>query len=202
MGELQNIGNYSEIFKYLQEQVIYFEENLKNTIFDQDDGEDDRTAYRRGESVYDKLHESLVSIKDILTKKNEIIEFLNRCEKNQRVFEIQENELINKLMRIKKRYSTKEEYYNARDEWNARRNETADEKNRRECEEMLVEIKEEKREIVELISELKKEKEGIRNEQGILLNNQINEMKRELNEKSVSELCDSIEVIYIHIAGV
>ena len=34
MGELQNIGNYSEIFEYLQEQVIYFEENLRNTIFD------------------------------------------------------------------------------------------------------------------------------------------------------------------------
>ena len=145
MGELQNIGNYTETFEYLQEQVEYFENNLKNTIFDQDDREDDRTAYRRGESVYDKLHESLVNIKDILTKKNEILEFLNRCEKNQRIFEIQENELINKLMRIKKRYASKEEYYNARAEWNARRNETPDEKNRRECEEMLVEIKEEKR---------------------------------------------------------
>ena len=76
MGELENIGNYSETFEYLQEQVVYFENNLKNPIFDQDDGEDDRTAYRRGESVYDRLHESLVSIKDILTKKNEIVEFL------------------------------------------------------------------------------------------------------------------------------
>ena len=95
MGELQNIGNYSATFEYLQEQVVYFEENLKNTLFDQDDGEDDRTAYRRGESVYDKLHESVVNIKDILTKKNEIIEineFFERCEKNQRNFEIEENE--------------------------------------------------------------------------------------------------------------
>ena len=63
--------------------VVYFEDNLKNTLFDQDDGEDDRQAYRRGESVYDKLHESLVNIKDILMKKNEIIEFLNRCEKTK-----------------------------------------------------------------------------------------------------------------------
>ena len=60
------------------------------------------------------------NIKDILTKKNEIVEFLNRCEKNQRIFEIQENELINKLMRIKKRYANKEEYFNSRDEWNSR----------------------------------------------------------------------------------
>ena len=37
MGELQNIGNYSETFEYLQEQVVYYENNLKNTIFDQDD---------------------------------------------------------------------------------------------------------------------------------------------------------------------
>ena len=47
MGELQNIGNFSEIFEYLQEQVVYFEENLTNNFFDQDDGEDDRIAYRK-----------------------------------------------------------------------------------------------------------------------------------------------------------
>ena len=168
MGELQNIGIYSETFEYLQEQVVYFEENLKNTLFDQDDDEDDRKAYKRGETIYDKLHESLVNIKDILTKKNEIIEFLNRCEQNQRIFEIQENELINKLMRIKKRFASKEEYYNARDEWNARRNETPDERNRRECEEMLIEIKEEKilvteerRKTEELYQQIKREREQL-----------------------------------------
>ena len=32
MGELQNIGNYSETFQYLREQVIYFENTNKCLI--------------------------------------------------------------------------------------------------------------------------------------------------------------------------
>ena len=59
---------------------------------------------------------------------------------------------------------------NCRDEWNKRREETSDEKNRRECEEMLEDIKEEKKNVEELTKLMMKEK------------NDLNNVKIELNE--------------------
>ena len=57
----------------------------------------------------------------------------------------EKNVIINKLLRIKKSSLSKEEYLNLRDEWNKMREETKDERNRRECEEMLEEINEQKK---------------------------------------------------------
>ena len=62
--------------------------------------------------------------------------------------------MISKILRYKKECSKKEEYLNYREDMNARRKESPDEKNRRECEEILEDIRQEKKEISQLIWEI------------------------------------------------
>ena len=49
----------------------------------------------------------------------------------------------------KERFASEEEYQNAKNQWNSKRIETPDEKSRRECEELLIEIQEEKKSVTE-----------------------------------------------------
>ena len=115
----------------------------------------------------------------MITKEREIIEFFNKCKENKQKLIHQKNNLIDKLLRIKKNGCTsKEEWLNYRDEWNKKRIETADEKNRRECEEMLNEIKEEKIIVQEMTLNMLKVKTEI---EEILKNGKMNEIQKEMN---------------------
>ena len=70
--------------------------------------------------------------------------FLKNVKKNHQKLIDKKNKIINKLLRLKRNDKNilKEEYLNVREEWNKRREETKDERNRRECEEMLEEMRE------------------------------------------------------------
>ena len=58
-----------------------------------------------------------------------IIYYVSSEEENKQKIINQKNELINKLLRIKKNSVSKEDYLNLRNEWNKKREETKDERN-------------------------------------------------------------------------
>ena len=155
--ELQDIGNYKETFQNIIESIQFFEDNIKNTIFEKDDDESYEEAFKRGESLFDKLDEMIHNLDDVMHYKDNIVEFLKRCEENMRVMNISKNELINKILRFKKEFATKEEYLSYREEMNSKRKESPDERNRRECCEMLEDIKENVEEMKKQRNEFNKE---------------------------------------------
>ena len=99
-------------------------------------------SYQRGERIFDQCENDIRNLNEILGHENNIIEFFETCKQNKLKLLDQKNDIINKLLRIKKQTLSKEEYVNLKEFWNEKREETKDEKNRRECEEMLEEMTE------------------------------------------------------------
>ena len=109
-----------------------------------------------------------------------LLNSLINVKKNKKKIIKQKNNLIDKLINIKKKNSDKEEWLKCREEWNEKRNETIVEKMHRETKEMLEEIKEEK----VIMNEMRKkmiDKEKELNE--LIKKSKVLEMKNELNGK-------------------
>ena len=159
MAELNILKQFTELFENVKQSLYNYNNNLRNEFFYVDENEDNKKAYKRGETLFDQFDENLINLNILISKEKEINEFFIKCKENKQRIINEKNEIINKLLRIKKndKNVTKEEYLTIRNEWNKKREETKDERNRRECEEMLEEIKEQKNELNNLIEQAKKE---------------------------------------------
>ena len=126
-----------------------------------------------------------------MEKKNQVLEFFEICQQNKTKLIKQKNLIIDKLLRIKKNNSSKEEYLDYRDAWNKKREESPDEKNRRECEEILDEIKEEKKFVEKLTKDMKREKEKMekvkKEVEEIIQNGKVNEFVKRDEYNSLVE---------------
>ena len=163
MAELKQLKQFTELFENVKRSIDYYSENLKNDIFTEDKTETKDDAYKRGETLFDQFDENLINLNVVIQKENEISDFFNKCKENKTKIIEQKNILINKLLNIKKNTPniTKQDYLNCKEDWNKRREETIDEKNRRECEEMLIEMKEEKKQLEEIKLEIENEKKKL-----------------------------------------
>ena len=170
MAQLQILTQFVQLFDDVKNSLNNYNENLQNELFEKEPNESNEKAYRRGETIFDQCENDLRNLNEIVDQQDEINNFFEKCKQNKIKLIEQKNELINKLLRIKKndKKVSKEEYLNLREEWNKKREETKDEKNRRECEEMLEEIKEEKKLVEEIKEDIVKEK------------NELNDVKKEL----------------------
>ena len=152
---MQILTEYQQVFEKTYQSLREYNDNLRNELFEIEPNEDQNNAYKRGERIFDQYEDDLKNITELIKKEKEVNEFFIKCKENKQKIIDKMNLTIDKLVRIKKEYVTKEEYLNCREEWNNRRIETPDQKNRRECEEMLDEIKEEKRSVNEMKQKLK-----------------------------------------------
>ena len=156
---MQILTEYQPVFQNTYQILKEYNDNLRNELFEIEPNEDQNDAYKRGERIFDQYEDDLKNITELINQEKEINEFFMKCKQNKQKIIDKMTLTIDKLVRIKKNNSDKEEYINCREEWNNRRIETPDEKNRRECEEMLEEIKEEKR----IVNEMKQKNERRRN---------------------------------------
>ena len=183
MTELNQLKNYSREITEIKQRLDYYNNNLFNNIFDECEYENEHNykAYKRGETIYDKFDENLNNLNLILEKEQNIIEFFNKCRENKQRIIDHQNELINKLLKIKKndKNVSKEEYNKCKKEWNKRRIETPDVRNRRECEEMLEEIKEQ----LKFLQQKQKEFEQVKMNQQEL--DELLEMRKEREKFSI-----------------
>ena len=159
MAELKILTQFINLFDETKQCLKTYNLNVKNELFEVEPNEELNKAYKRGEIIYDRCEDDLNNLNNILEKKEQIDKFFETCEQNKTNLIKQKNLIIDKLLRIKKNYCrSKEEYLDYREEWNKKRIESPDEKNRRECEEMLDEIKEEKKIVQEMTMNMIKAK--------------------------------------------
>ena len=159
MADLHILTDYNEIFQSLEQALTNYNENLFNDLFMVIGDEFTEENLKRGEKVYDQIDANVNNLQKILLKQQEIDELFRKCKENKQRCEDYKNDIINRILRIKKRISSRNDYLNAREEWNQRRIETSDQKNRRECEEMMEDMIEEKQIIQQMRNELNKERE-------------------------------------------
>ena len=160
MAELQILTQFSELFEEVKRSLENYNDNLKNDQFIVDEKEESDKAFKRGETLFDQFDENLNNINILLSKREEINQFFEKCQQNKQNIINEKNEIINKMIRIQKNNKniSKEKYLEIRNELNKKREETLEEKNRRECEEMLEEINEQKKYVEEMTQNMIKEK--------------------------------------------
>ena len=141
MTQLENLQPFQEQIETIQTTIINFYQTLKNNTFHQMKDETDEHAFKRGQGIVEQFQESLMNLNKMIEQEHSMNQFFETCKENKQRIMTHTNELINELLRIKKRSSTKDEYLKTRTQMNTMRNETPEMKNRREGEEMLEEIK-------------------------------------------------------------
>ena len=196
MAKLQILTQFKQLFENVKLALNNYNDNLRNELFEIEPNENDEKAYQRGETIFDRCEDDLKNLTEIIQQQEEIDEFFEHCKQNKAKLLEHKNELINKLLRIKKNNVSKEEYLNIREFWNKKRDETIDQRNRRECEEMLEEIKEEKKCIDEMTKHMiQKEKEL----SDLIEKAKVNDIKHEHNQMKSS--LKSLESTILNISN-
>ena len=160
MAELNILNHFTELFDIIKRSLNYYNDNLRNDKFVIEPNENKDKAYKRGETLFDQFDENLSNLNQIINKENEMNKFFEKCKQNKQILIEYKNELINKILQLQKNNPkiSKDEWRNMKEDWNKRRDETVDMKNRRECEEILEQIQEEKKELQQLLEKTKNEK--------------------------------------------
>ena len=203
MASLTPLQQFQNMFTQIVNSLQYYSNNLRNEIFEQNYEESDQQAFQRGECIFDQSEENLRNLNEILEKEKEINEFFSLCKENKKKIIDFNNELISQMMIIKKRCSNKEEYLETRKEWNKKRIEKPDEKNRRECEEMLEEINDRINDLNDQKKEFKEERNKFMEEvekmkeQQKEFNEQMEMMRKEREEMSVKKEFEEIAKEYV-----
>ena len=196
MTKLQTLQPFQNLFEQIKHSLFEYNSNLQNDLFEIDSEEQKESLYRKGETIFDQVDDNLNNLRQILQKEYEMFEFFNKCKENEEKLIEYKNEIINKLLRIRKNNSTKEEYLNYREEWNKRREESPDVKNRRECEEMLEDMKEEQKKIEEMKQEVLEMKQQLENERE-LFNKEMDNLRIERQELSFQSEFDAIALEFV-----
>ena len=110
MTQLQILSQFKELFNDVQECLLNYNQNIKNELFEVEPNEHHQEAYKRGETIFDRCEDDIKNISEILEKKNQVLEFFEICQQNKTKLIKQKNLIIDKLLRIKKNNSIKEEY--------------------------------------------------------------------------------------------
>ena len=163
MAELKKFiteENLNKIFTDILNLLNTYNENFINPTFDERENESWERTYKRWEGIYDYYDKKFFVLESIINKESEIMKFFEMCKENKQSIKIYINEIVDKILQIKKQRCETEQHF---DEYNIlkidldkRRKETIDEQNRRKCEEMINDINKENKE-----EELRKRFEGI-----------------------------------------
>ena len=114
MAELQILKEFTELFDNVKTSLHHYNKNLRNESFIIDSNENNEKAYKRGEGIFDQFDENLRNLNLVISKQEEINQFFLKCKENRQKIIIEKNEIINKLLRLKKNNPkvSKEEYLN------------------------------------------------------------------------------------------
>ena len=174
MSNLEALSHYIHSFNEIKQLLDVYHHNFQNEIFIKQSFEDNRKEYQRGELFYNQLVESINSLNSILDKEHEIIEFFIKCKENKKKSLEQKNSLITLLLELKKDFSTEEECITKPEE-------SENERNKKECEELLKEITEKEESMKKIKEDIEKEKKEMLSIK-VELEELMRELKKERNE--------------------
>ena len=180
MTQLQILTNFTQLFDTIKQSLTTFSDNFHNETLPTEPSEDIATKITKGETLFTEYEEDEKNISQLLEKENEIVEFFTKCKENKEMLISRKNKLISELISLKKEVcENHEEFVNYRKEWNEKRIETPDQKNRRECEEMMEEMNEKEKRIEEMKMKVENEKK--------VLEEMIEKAEKEKNELNIKE---------------
>ena len=192
MAQLQILTQFSQLFNQVKQSLDNYNENLKNDLFEIEEDESNEDNYQKGETIFDQCENDVKNIEDILEKENEIVTFFSKCRENHQKLILKKNTMINQLLRIKKKQiKSKEELIRWKEDWNKKRKESPDERNRRECEEMLEEMKDREIMMNEMMKNIQREQENLKKEKEEMMNNLKEEHEKLHLKKDKDKVSDS-----------
>ena len=192
----ENQNEYIEITKYIQkfEEIKQFVTKYSQPIdmnkpddinYHDENDEFEETELEKIERMYRLFQTKQKTIENILQKETEIQSFFMKCKDNKKVMEKQNNQMIDLMISLKKKrrdeniqknpigiVQYKESFEKYKKKWDNKRSETIDEKNRRETEELLIQIREERDEMFDIIK-------TERNEIAELVEQVVNQLRSE-----------------------
>ena len=108
MAKLQILTHFTQLFENVKQSLNNYNDNLRNELFEIEPLESNQQAYKRGETIFDKCEDDLKNLIAIIEKQEELNKFFEKCKENKVKLIEQKNEIINKLLRIKKQSVSKE----------------------------------------------------------------------------------------------
>ena len=163
----KQIDSFKETFEYYQKNNFF-------KHFQKQNNETNQEAFERAEYLYKQMKENEKHLNVVISFHDNFLEFFEECMKTKERIENEKNKMIDNLIQLKKSISNEDEWKEYKKELDLERDETEDEKERREREEM----KENENEIK--MNEIKSEKEN--------LNEKNEEMKEEINKMIEREI--------------
>ena len=180
---MNELRGYKQLMEEIKNNIKEYEENTKHN-----------EVYEPNESAIENIKKEINSLESIIMKKVEIDEFFQRCNENMRMKKEKMNEVINKILKKKKQEGNREDYLNYRRELGKYRSENEQERNHRECEEMLDDIRYEKEMMMrtiekermmmkELMNELRKHTKEAHEERKGLIGQRLEILKQRIDNK-------------------
>ena len=102
MTQLIILTQFKQLIDDVKEKLNYYNNNLRNELFDKEPNESNEQAYKRGETIFDQCEEDIRNLTEIIEQQEQMNNFFEKCKENKTKLIDQKNELINKLLRMKK----------------------------------------------------------------------------------------------------
>ena len=102
MTQLTILTPFKQLIDYVKERLNNYNDNLRNELFEKEPNEDNEEAYKRGEIIFDKCQQDIQNLTEIIEQQKEMNNFFEKCKENKTKLIDKKNELINKLLRMKK----------------------------------------------------------------------------------------------------
>ena len=90
MTQLTILTPFKQLIDYVKERLNNYNDNLRNELFEKEPNEDNEEAYKRGETIFDKIMESVM--------RNEIVGKMENIVENVLI------EFTNKMKELKEKY--------------------------------------------------------------------------------------------------
>ena len=81
MTHLENLTHFSDLLSTVKQLVDTYNYNLRNELFEIEDGENYEDAYQRGEAIFDCCEDNLRNLLEILNHKNELMQLFKNQKK-------------------------------------------------------------------------------------------------------------------------
>ena len=151
---IQNIQSFSTFITQFQTDINKLINNWNFESFKKQQFDTSETLISRGKIYLQNVIETKGNLETILNNKNTITQFFSECEsilntltnENNNIIDIITNEMKNQR---ENKEITDDQYFHMRNEWNQKRIESETDKTKRECQELLYEIQNERKRLEE-----------------------------------------------------
>ena len=140
MTNIQLFNQFLQLFDYVTISLNNEFQILQNDSFKTEIYEKNNESYQRGEMKFNQIIENINYLDSIIQEEQRFLNFFSKCKTYRKLYNDQRNKLIDELSNIKKETVTTEEWNQWKEIWDKKRDETDEEKMKRETQELFENI--------------------------------------------------------------